>query len=94
MTAMTGEPYVAEYESAVEEGKEVAYMSDILARIEKRGREEGEKKGRKEGRNEITSLISALAAEGRNDDIIKAANDEGFLDKLLTEFNIKKNEKS
>ena len=64
-----------------EEG-DIENMCDVLDRIENRGRAEG----RAEERKEITGLMSFLASHGRTDDIVKAGQDEIFLNKLLADF--------
>lgn len=66
-----------------EKGDEPKTMSEVLDRVEKRG----ETRGRKAERGEITKLMAFLAANGRNDDIVRAGSDENFLDKLLKDFN-------
>ena len=45
-------------------------------------RQEGEKRGQKE----VASLMSFLASNGRSDDIVRAGQDENFLNKLLSDF--------
>ena len=58
------------------------------------GREEGRKEGIKEGKREgikegsanTAKLMSFLAQNGRYDDIIKAADDEEYLQKLFDEM--------
>lgn len=41
---------------------------------------------RREERKDVTGLMSYLASAGRSDDIVKAGQDENFLNKLLAEF--------
>ena len=41
---------------------------------------------RREERKDVTGLMSYLASAGRSDDIVKAGQDESFLNKLLAEF--------
>ncbi|MBO5551903.1 MAG: hypothetical protein J5966_08085 [Lachnospiraceae bacterium] len=43
-------------------------------------------KERQEGQKEVASLMSFLASNGRSDDIVKAGQDENFLNKLLSDF--------
>ncbi len=43
--------------------------------------------GRIEGQQETAGLMSFLAAHGRSDDIIKAGNDESYLNQLLNDYN-------
>ena len=63
---------------------------DILDAGRAEGRAEGIAKGRAEGRAEGTEetagLMSYLVQNGRSADVVKAANDKGFLNKLLAEF--------
>ncbi len=44
------------------------------------------RKGKREGQKNVASLMSYLAENGRNDDIVRAGKDEKFLDQLLAEF--------
>lgn len=57
-----------------------------LEKGRKEGKKEGIRKGRREGQQETTRLMAFLAANGRSNDIVKAGNDEAFLNKLLAEF--------
>ena len=50
------------------------------------GRKEGIKEGIKEGSANTAKLMSFLAQNGRYDDIIKAADDEEYLQKLFDEM--------
>ena len=60
------------------------------------GREEGRQEGRQEGRKEgetlgesrINQLILELSKHGRTDDIVKAAADKEYQEKLLKEFDL------
>ena len=60
------------------------------------GREEGRQEGRQEGRKEgetlgvsrINQLILELSKHGRTDDIVKAAADREYQEKLLKEFDL------
>ena len=51
-------------------------------KVMEKERQEGERKGQKE----VAGLMSFLASNGRSDDIVKAGQDETFLNKLLAEF--------
>ena len=63
---------------------------------ERRGIEAGRKIGRQEGREEgetlgvsrINQLILELSKHGRTDDIVKAAADKEYQEKLLKEFDL------
>ena len=56
------------------------------------GREEGRQEGRKEGEtlgvSRINQLILELSKYGRTDDIVKAAADKEYQEKLLKEFDL------
>ena len=56
------------------------------------GREEGRQEGRKEGEtlgvSRINQLILELSKHGRTDDIVKAAADKEYQEKLLKEFDL------
>ena len=80
MAALTQDTRFEEvYIEAEQKGDEPKTMSEVLDRVEN--------KGRKAGQLEITKLMAFLAANGRSDDIVKAGKDESFLNKLLIEFN-------
>ena len=51
-------------------------------------REEGHKEGHKEGRSVLNVLNIKLAEAGRVDDILKAAMDNEYQDKLLAEYGL------
>ena len=55
-------------------------------KIMEKERQEGEKRGEKRGQKEVASLMSFLASNGRSDDIVRAGQDENFLNKLLSDF--------
>ncbi|MBR1633586.1 MAG: Rpn family recombination-promoting nuclease/putative transposase [Lachnospiraceae bacterium] len=79
MAALMNNAGVAEIYAGDEKGDEPKTMSDVFERAEKRGR--------KAGQMEITKLMNFLLTNGRSEDAIRATNDEGFLNKLLAEFN-------
>ena len=84
MAALTQDTRFEEvYIEAKQKGDEPKTMSEVLDRVENKGRTEG----RKAERIEITKLMNYLLTNGRNEDAIRATSDEGFLDKLLSEFN-------
>ena len=56
------------------------------AESERKGRAEGEMIGRAEERKDLAGLMSFLATNGRSDDIVRAGQDETFLNKLLADF--------
>lgn len=84
--------------------KELLYYHDLKKEARQEGREEGRQEGREEGRQEgrkegkqegklegkqeINQLNRYLAEQNRIDDIIRAARDEEYQRKLLTEFHI------
>ena len=55
-------------------------------KVMEKERQEGHKEGHKEGKKEVAGLMSFLASNGRSDDIVKAGQDETFLNKLLADF--------
>ena len=59
---------------------------------ERRGIEDGRKIGREEGEtfgvSRINQLILELSKHGRTDDIVKAAADKEYQEKLLKEFDL------
>lgn len=55
---------------------------------EEMARKEGREEGREEGRNCINELIIKLSDAGRVEDIIRAAEDKEYQEKLLEEFQI------
>ena len=84
MAALTQDTRFEEvYIEAEQKGDEPKTMSEVLDRVENKGRTAG----RKEGQMEIAKLMNYLLTNGRSDDAIRATNDESFLNKLLTEFN-------
>ena len=58
------------------------------ARHMRQTREEGREEGREEERLRINSMIQKLVAQNRVEDIIKAAENQEFQNKLLREFNL------
>lgn len=55
---------------------------------EERGIKLGEKRGIKLGEERINRLIIKLSEAGRTGDILKAASDADYQDKLIKEFNL------
>ena len=78
-TALTNNAGVAEIYASDEKGDEPKTMSEVLDRVEN--------KGRKAGQMEIAKLMNFLLTNGRSEDAIRATNDESFLNKLLSDFN-------
>lgn len=52
------------------------------------GMQEGLKKGMQQGQERINQLIILLSKQNRSEDIIKAASDKEYQEKLLKEFNL------
>ena len=52
------------------------------------GREEGKEVGKQEERRRLNTLILRLTEDGRADDIVKAAQDEGYQKQLLEEYGL------
>ena len=78
MAALTQDTRFEEVYIEAEKGDEPKTMSEVLDRVEKRGREDE--------RLQITNLINFLLVNGRNEDAIRATRDESFLNKLLADF--------
>ena len=78
MAALTQDTRFEEVYIEAEKGDEPKTMSEVLDRVEKRGR--------KDERLQITNLINFLLVNGRNEDAIRATRDESFLNKLLADF--------
>ena len=88
---------IHEQVDAVKRDKEVGvqYMKswerEMLIREE--GKEEGREEGREEGIQCLNKLIIKLTEDGRADDIVKAAQDEGYQKQLLEEYGLVDNGK-
>lgn len=72
----------------VKHKKEVSINYMKSWEIEKMVREEGYSDGFNDGENRINQLTILLAELGRSEDIIKAAHDKEYQDKLFKEFNL------
>ena len=81
--------YVQKLEAAVKKAKAnkewrreymTAQMRDLV------NQEIGEKRGEKRGEQTAMQLTSYLIQNGRSDDVIRAAEDKDFFDKLLAEL--------
>lgn len=70
------------------EAKSVSIYEYDEARHMRQTREEGREEGREEERLRINSLIQGLVSQNRIDDIIKAAENQEFQNKLLREFKL------
>ena len=91
---------IHEQVDAVKRDKEVGvqYMKswerEMLIREEgkeegrEEGREEGKEVGKQEERRRLNTLILRLTEDGRADDIVKAAQDEGYQKQLLEEYGL------
>ena len=79
MAALTQDTRFEEVYTEAEKGDEPKTMSEVLDRVEN--------KGRKAGQMEIAKLMNFLLTNGRSEDAIRATNDESFLNKLLSDFN-------
>ena len=58
----------------------------VMEKERQEGHKEGKKEGQKEMKKDMAGLMSFLASNGRSDDIVKAGQDENFLNKLLADF--------
>ena len=63
---------------------------DIQRNSYEEGHKEGLIEGNTEGRSEVNQLIIYLNEAGRSDDILRAAQDAEYQDKLMKEFGIRK----
>ncbi|MDD6268130.1 MAG: hypothetical protein PUA92_09670, partial [Clostridium sp.] len=83
---------IHEQVDAVKRDKEVGvqYMKswerEMLIREE--GKVEGKEVGKQEERRRLNTLILRLTEDGRADDIVKAAQDEGYQRQLLEEYGL------
>ena len=83
---------IHEQVDAVKRDKEVGvqYMKswerEMLIREE--GKVEGKEVGKQEERRRLNTLILRLTEDGRADDIVKAAQDEGYQKQLLEEYGL------
>ena len=88
---------IHEQVDAVKRDKEVGvqYMKswerEMLIREE--GKVEGKEMGKQEERRRLNTLILRLTEDGRADDIVKAAQDEGYQKQLLEEYGLVDNGK-
>lgn len=65
------------------------WMHDMLLEEMMRDeRREGVQEGMQKGQERINKLIILLSKQNRNEDIIKAATDREYQEKLLKEFNL------
>lgn len=62
------------------------YMKELLHDFDVR--EEGRREGREEGREEVYRMIQLLAQQNRVDDIVKAASDAAYQQKLFEELEL------
>ena len=60
----------------------------LLEEMMREERQEGRQEGRLEGQERINQLNRLLSEEKRMDDIIKAAIDSEYQEKLFKEFNL------
>ena len=70
---------------AIIEG-EVKKMGGFGQALVDRTEERAHKEGRAEGQKDTVGLMSYLAINGRNDDIVKAASDPEYLELLFKEY--------
>ena len=60
----------------------------LLEEMMRDERMEGMQEGIQKGQERINKLIISLSKQNRNEDIIKAATDREYQEKLLKEFNL------
>ena len=56
--------------------------------IREEGKVEGKEVGKQEERRRLNALILRLTEDGRTDDIVKVAQDEGYQRQLLEEYGL------
>jgi len=67
---------------------EEKHMRQTKEEGRKEGREEGREEGRKEGEARVNRLIRLLARQDRTEDIVRAASDREWQEKLFKEFGL------
>ncbi len=63
-------------------------LEELMRDERMEGMQEGLKKGMQQGQERINQLIILLSKQNRSEDIIKAASDKEYQEKLLKEFNL------
>lgn len=93
--AETGDDYVKRIQEQIKRIKqnrdwEGKYMllEEMMRDERMEGMQEGLKKGMQQGQERINQLIILLSKQNRSEDIIKAASDKEYQEKLLKEFNL------
>ena len=84
---------IHEQVDAVKRDKEVGVQYMKSWEREMLIREEGKEAGKQEERQKLNTLILRLTEDGRADDIVKAAQDEGYQKQLLEEYGLVDNGK-
>lgn len=79
---------IHEQVDAVKRDKEVGVQYMKSWEREMLIREEGKEAGKQEERQRLNTLILRLTEDGRADDIVKAAQDEGYQRQLLEEYGL------
>ena len=79
---------IHEQVDAVKRDKEVGVQYMKSWEREMLIREEGKEVGKQEERQKLNTLILRLTEDGRADDIVKAAQDEGYQKQLLEEYGL------
>ena len=79
---------IHEQVDAVKRDKEVGVQYMKSWEREMLIREEGKEAGKQEERQKLNTLILRLTEDGRADDIVKAAQDEGYQKQLLEEYGL------
>ena len=78
MAALTRDTRFRDVAIEMKKGDEPKNMCEVLDRVENKGVTKGKK--------DTADLMAFLVQNGRADDVVKASNDESFLDKLLADF--------
>ncbi len=82
MSVVTDDVRFREVAEEIMKGDEPKNMCTVLDKVQSKGRQEGQNEMKKD----MAGLMSFLASNGRSDDIVKAGQDESFLNKLLADF--------
>ncbi len=60
-------------------------MCDVVDMIRKEGFASGERQGFADGRDSLYTILTALQAEGRSDELVRVLSDRSYMEKLLAE---------
>lgn len=72
-------------------GRRIASMCDVAERLEQKGKMEGRAEGKAEGKAEgerLMQLLSALAADNRQNELARLTSDSAYREQLYEEYHI------